>query len=100
MSCPAATGPAPWPPWPPGPTTSWSGPWSGSGIEASFGTGLAGRLTGPDARLRAELLAALVTGVTVLHDKIGTPAITAADRDTLAAYVELMAAPLLADDPL
>lgn len=69
-------------------------------IEASFGTGLAGRLTGPDARLRAELLAALVTGVTVLHDKIGTPAITAADRDTLAAYVELMAAPLLADDPL
>jgi AcrR family transcriptional regulator len=67
-------------------------------IEASFGTGLADRLTGPDPRLRAELLAALITGITVLREKIGTPAITAADRDDLARYVELMAAPLLSDE--
>jgi AcrR family transcriptional regulator len=66
-------------------------------IEANFGTALAGRLGGPDAELRAELLAALITGITVLREKIGTAAITAADRDELARYVELMAAPLLAD---
>jgi AcrR family transcriptional regulator len=68
-------------------------------IERSFGTGLADRLSGPDPQLRAELLAALITGITVLRDKIGTPAITAADRDDLARYLELMAAPLLTEEP-
>jgi AcrR family transcriptional regulator len=68
-------------------------------IETTFTHGLADRLTGKDQQLRAELLAALVAGIAVLRDKIGTTAVGSADRDALAKYVELMAAPLLAEEP-
>jgi AcrR family transcriptional regulator len=64
-------------------------------IESSFGVRLAQRLDGPEAALRAELLAALVTGIAFLYRKIGTTAITSADRGVLEAWVRRMAAPLL-----
>jgi AcrR family transcriptional regulator len=68
-------------------------------IESAFGARLAARLAGPDAALRAELLAALLVGISVLRGKVGTPAITNAHRDTLGAYVDRMAEPLLAAKP-
>ncbi len=64
-------------------------------VEAAFTTQLAARLTGPDAELRAELLASLIAGVGFLRHKLGTSAMTSTDRETLFAYVERMAAPLL-----
>ncbi|WNV86300.1 TetR/AcrR family transcriptional regulator [Umezawaea sp. Da 62-37] len=65
-------------------------------IENSFGAKLAPRLEGQDVELRAELLAALITGIGFLRGKIGTPAISAADQELLGHYVDLMCAPLLA----
>jgi AcrR family transcriptional regulator len=67
-------------------------------IEAGFSARLAERLDGPDAALRAELLAALITGITVLREKVGTRALSEADRQAVGTWVELMAAPLLAVD--
>lgn len=65
-------------------------------IHAAFTTQLAQRLGGDDdAALRAELLAALITGIGSLRGQIGTRAMTAVDVDTLAEYVGRMAAPLL-----
>ena len=65
-------------------------------IHDGFGTRLAGRLDGPDTELRAELLAALITGIGFLRGKVCTPAVSAADHEALGYYVDLMAAPLLA----
>ncbi|MET1071367.1 MAG: TetR family transcriptional regulator [Umezawaea sp.] len=65
-------------------------------IQSGFGARLAPRLEGPDVELRAELLAALITGIGFLRGKIGTPAISAADQELLGHYVDLMCAPLLA----
>jgi AcrR family transcriptional regulator len=67
-------------------------------IDTSFGTRLADRLDGPDAALRAELLAALITGIGFLRGKVGTRAISNADPEILGAYVDRMTAPLLASD--
>ena len=64
-------------------------------IETAFSVQLAQRLDGPDAELRAELLASIVVGVGFLRHKIRSRAMTTADRETLAAYVDKMAAPLL-----
>lgn len=64
-------------------------------IEETFGARLAERLPGPDAQLRAELLAAIIVGVGFLRHKIGTATMSKADPETLAAYVDRMAAPLL-----
>jgi AcrR family transcriptional regulator len=66
-------------------------------IETGFDGRLAQRLDGPDAALRAELLAALITGIAFLHRKIGTTALTNADRATLDAWIRRMTAPLLAE---
>jgi AcrR family transcriptional regulator len=68
-------------------------------IHAGFTTQLAGRLEGPDAELRAELVAAVITGVSTLRSRIGTRAIAGADLDVLAAHVDRMVAPLLAAGP-
>jgi len=68
-------------------------------IDTSFGQQLAPRLDGPDALLRVELLAALLTGIVVLREKVGTPALKGADLDVLGAYVERLAAALLAYGP-
>jgi AcrR family transcriptional regulator len=67
-------------------------------IEAAFSTRLAGRLDGPDPALRAELFCALIVGVGFLRHKIGTKAMTAAHRETIVAYMEKAAAPLLETD--
>lgn len=64
-------------------------------IESGFGGRFAPRLDGPDAALRAELLAALITGTAFLYRKIGTTALTTADRATLDTWVRRMTAPLL-----
>jgi len=64
-------------------------------IETAFSTQLAARLTGPDAALRAELLAAIIVGVGFLRHKIGSKAMTTADRETIYAYVDRMVTPLL-----
>jgi AcrR family transcriptional regulator len=64
-------------------------------IESAFSTQLAGRLDGPDAALRAELLGAVMVGIGFLRHKIGSRALSAADRETLVAYVERMVMPLL-----
>lgn len=65
-------------------------------IEGGLGAMLARRLDGADAALRGELLAAMVTGIVLLREKVGTRALTEADRRTLGAWIDLMAAPLLA----
>jgi AcrR family transcriptional regulator len=64
-------------------------------IETAFDEQLAPRLAGPDAELRAELLAALITGIAMLRGKVGTRALSAADRDVIGAYVDRMAGELL-----
>ena len=66
-------------------------------IEVGFGRQLAGRLDGPDAELRAELFAALLTGIGFLREKIVTRALTEADRETIARYVDRVAAVLFAE---
>ncbi|NLU82206.1 TetR/AcrR family transcriptional regulator [Rhodococcus sp. HNM0569] len=66
-------------------------------VETIFTSRLAARLDGPDAALRAELLNAVVVGIALMREKIGSPAIADADVDTLADYVTRMCAPLLAD---
>ncbi|MGY1770904.1 TetR family transcriptional regulator [Blastococcus sp. SYSU D00813] len=71
-------------------------------IHAGYTAQLAGRLEGDDTALRAELVAALLTGISSLRDSIGTRAIAEADLDVLARYVDAMVAPLLtpaADGP-
>ncbi len=65
-------------------------------IERGISGLLAQRLDGPDAALRAELLAALITGIVLLREKIGTQALTEADRQDIGEWIDLMAAPLLA----
>jgi AcrR family transcriptional regulator len=66
-------------------------------IESGLSGPLALRLDGhPDAVLRAELLAALITGIVLMREKVGTRALTEADRQTLRVWIDLMAAPLLA----
>jgi AcrR family transcriptional regulator len=65
-------------------------------VDVAFGTQLAARLDEPDAALRAELFAALLTGIGFLREKVGTPALTGADRDTLGHYVDELAAALFA----
>lgn len=67
-------------------------------INSAFGDLLATRLDGPDAALRAELLAALLVGVSFLRNKVGTTALSSADRATLSAYMDRIAAPLLTVD--
>ncbi|WP_409331337.1 TetR/AcrR family transcriptional regulator [Trujillonella humicola] len=64
-------------------------------IHAGYTELLAGRLGGDDAPLRAELFAALIAGVCSLRDSIGTRAISGAELDVLARYVDAMVAPLL-----
>lgn len=65
-------------------------------VESAFSGLLAGRLEGADAVLRAELVAALITGIVLLREKVGTRALADADRETLGAWVDHIAAPLLA----
>jgi AcrR family transcriptional regulator len=64
-------------------------------IEAGFTRALAARLAGPDAELRAELVASILVGVGFLRHKIGTKAMSTADRETLGTHVDRMAGPLL-----
>lgn len=64
-------------------------------IDEAFGDQLANRLDGPDTALRAELFGALLVGIGFLRHKIGTKAMTAADRETLGVYVDRTAAALL-----
>lgn len=64
-------------------------------IDSDFRTRLSARLDGEDTELRAELLAALVIGVGVLKQRIGTRALSAADRDKLAHWISRMAAGVL-----
>ncbi|HEX6353167.1 TetR/AcrR family transcriptional regulator [Actinophytocola sp.] len=64
-------------------------------IETAFSTLLAARLDGPDAELRAELVGAILVGIGFLRHKIGTRAMSTADRETLGVYVDRMVAPLL-----
>ena len=64
-------------------------------IEGGLSGRLAKRLDGPDAALRAELFAALLTGIALLREKVGTRALSHADRAELGEWVDRMAAPLL-----
>jgi AcrR family transcriptional regulator len=68
-------------------------------IDTAFGTELAARLEGPDAVLRAELLAALITGIGFLRGKVNTASLGSVDREKLGAYVDLIAGPLLTGHP-
>jgi AcrR family transcriptional regulator len=67
-------------------------------IEKGYGEQLAPRLSGPDARLRAELLAAVIVGIGLLRGKIGSTALVNADRADLHRYVDALAAVLLGED--
>ena len=64
-------------------------------IESEFAGRLADRLTGPQAELRAELMVALLIGVAVLRDSIGTREITRAERSDLAEHIATMTLPIL-----
>ena len=48
------------------------------------------RLDVPDARLRAELVGALLVGLGVMRSVVGSPALTAAEPDRTRALVALM----------
>jgi len=63
-------------------------------VKKMFTQDLGGRLGDPDGALRAELLNALVVGITVMREKIGSPALVQADSDEIATYVMRMAQPL------
>lgn len=67
-------------------------------IDTDYRTRLSARLAGEDAEVRAELLAALMTGVGVLKQRIGTRALSAADRATLGKWIDRMAAGVLTAD--
>ncbi|MFW0786307.1 TetR family transcriptional regulator [Gordonia sp. CPCC 206044] len=64
-------------------------------VEKTFTRGLAERLDGPHAELRAELVNALVVGISLMRQRIGSPALAAADLDEIAGYVGRMTEPLL-----
>jgi AcrR family transcriptional regulator len=66
-------------------------------VVEAFDEILASRLTGPDTALRAELLASVLAGVTLMRQKLALPALEAADRDTIALYLDRIAAALLED---
>jgi AcrR family transcriptional regulator len=68
-------------------------------IERGFGEQLAARLEGEDREVRAELLAAVIIGIAVLREKIGTKALVSADADLLADHVDRIAAVLLRPEP-
>lgn len=68
-------------------------------IEDTFTTTLGDRLDGPDAALRAELVNALVIGVSILRNRIGTRELATASIDDIAYYVRLMVAPILENPP-
>lgn len=66
-------------------------------INDSFGRVVASRLAGPSAQLRAELLAAVLAGVRLLRQRVGTPALAAAEHEELVAYFERLAEVLIAE---
>jgi AcrR family transcriptional regulator len=68
-------------------------------IDSAFSTRLAARLDGPDAGLRAEMVAALLVGIGVLRAKVGTRELSTTDREILAAYFDRAVRPLIAADP-
>ncbi len=53
-------------------------------IDSSFGESLGARLEGDDARLRAEMVAAVVIGFGFLRTRIRTPALASAREEDLA----------------
>ncbi|WP_231386571.1 TetR/AcrR family transcriptional regulator [Gordonia polyisoprenivorans] len=67
-------------------------------IEVTFTKTLGDRLSGPDAALRAELINALVVGISLVRDRIGSPEIAHADTDRIAKYVRRMVAAVVTDD--
>ncbi|ATD70800.1 MULTISPECIES: TetR/AcrR family transcriptional regulator [Gordonia] len=67
-------------------------------IEDVFTRQLGDRLGGDSGGLRAELLNALVVGITIMRHKIESPALSQASMDEISDYVTRMAAPLLTDD--
>jgi AcrR family transcriptional regulator len=68
-------------------------------VERGFDEQLASRLEGEDREVRAELLAAVIIGIAVLREKIGTKALVSADVDLLANHVDRIAAVLLCPEP-
>lgn len=54
-------------------------------LERDFTSDFSRRLSGPDAPLRAELLAAWILGIGVLRSVIGTPALRDADLEAIRA---------------
>ncbi|MBL1077238.1 TetR/AcrR family transcriptional regulator [Nocardia sp. 2] len=67
-------------------------------LHIDFNDGLAAQLSGTDAELRAELIASLVLGVTLLRGTLHTRAIEAAAPEQLRFYLE-KAICSLADEP-
>ncbi|WP_338692859.1 TetR/AcrR family transcriptional regulator [Streptomyces sp. Q6] len=64
------------------------------GIETHVGARLAGLLDGPDAKVRAQLGLALVSGTWLLRTVVGTSALAEADDERLADLLTAMLAPL------
>ncbi|MEO3973857.1 TetR/AcrR family transcriptional regulator [Streptomyces sp. CAU 1734] len=64
-------------------------------IAEVFSGRFAGRLEGPDAELRAELLSAWLLGTTLLRTAIRTPALVAVPDATLLQYLRAGIDPLL-----
>jgi AcrR family transcriptional regulator len=69
------------------------------GLIRNFTTEVANRLGGPQPQLRAELLAALLSGVALLREHIGTPALSSVDQQTLTTYVDALGKQLLDPEP-
>ncbi|MCH5641186.1 MULTISPECIES: TetR/AcrR family transcriptional regulator [unclassified Gordonia (in: high G+C Gram-positive bacteria)] len=64
-------------------------------IEKTFTETLGNRLDGPDAALKAELINALVVGISLMRHRIASREIADADVEDISRYVRLMVAPLL-----
>ncbi|MDF5756037.1 TetR family transcriptional regulator [Spongiactinospora sp. TRM90649] len=63
-----------------------------------FLANLAGLVEGPDARLRAELLGALILGISVSRSVVRSPALAEAGHDDIEPYYRRIAALLLGPD--
>jgi AcrR family transcriptional regulator len=66
-------------------------------VTSTFNEDLGSRLPGPDSKVRAELFAATLIGLSLMRNKLGTPALASAERDTLAPYFDAIGQLLFAD---
>ena len=70
-----------------------------SNVTEIFSESLAERLDGPDVDVRAELLAALILGLTLVRQVIQAPALVSVPENALLSYLRATIDPLLTRPP-